>query len=180
MERVLDYGSKPEVAFIGNSHIAYWPLEMYFPNWECKNYGIPGEGIDYVEAFDKDVSGCYAVVQFGTNDIYRLNNDNMDAYAERYVKAVRAIHAVKVLLFCIFPRNDYADSTAVNRFIARLNEKIKKKVELTDIVYLDVFDQLTLDGRLNPEMTIDDVHLTGAGYRVLANALRTFMKREML
>ena len=72
-----------KIAFIGNSHMAYWPLEMYFPKWECLNYGRPGEGLEYVESFDKDVSDCYAVIQFGTNDLYRLNNENMDAYVER-------------------------------------------------------------------------------------------------
>lgn len=164
---------KPKFAFIGNSHIAYWPLESYFPNWECRNYGVPGEGLEYVESFNKDVADCRVVLQFGTNDLYRLNNENTDDYAERYVKAVRAISSVRTFLFCIFPRNDYMDSMAVNHFIAGLNAKIKKRVaEETGIVYLDVFDRLLLNGRLNPEMTIDDLHLNGAGYRVLARALR--------
>lgn len=164
---------KPKFAFIGNSHIAYWPLESYFPNWECRNYGVPGEGLEYVESFNKDVADCHVVLQFGTNDLYRLNNENTDDYAERYVKAVRAISSVRTFLFCIFPRNDYTDSTAVNHFIAGLNAKIKKRVaEETGIVYLDVFDRLLLNGRLNPEMAIDDLHLNGAGYRVLARALR--------
>lgn len=164
---------KPKFAFIGNSHIAYWPLESYFPNWECRNYGVPGEGLEYVESFNRDVADCRVVLQFGTNDLYRLNNENTEDYAERYVKAVRAISSVRTYLFCIFPRNDYMDSTAVNHFIAGLNAKIKKRVaEETGIVYLDVFDRLLLNGRLNPEMTIDDLHLNGAGYRVLARALR--------
>lgn len=166
-------GDKPKFAFIGNSHIAYWPLESYFPNWECRNYGVPGEGLEYVESFNRDVADCRVVFQFGTNDLYRLNNENTEDYAERYVKAVRAISSVRTYLFCIFPRNDYMDSTAVNHFIAGLNAKIKKRVaEETGIVYLDVFDRLLLNGRLNPEMTIDDLHLNGAGYRVLARALR--------
>lgn len=160
-------------AFIGNSHIAYWPLEFYFPKWECVNYGVPGEGLEYMESFNKDVSDCNVVIQFGTNDLYRLNNENMDFYVERYIKAVRAIPARKTYLFCIFPRNDYRDSTAVNRFIARLNTRIKKGVEGdANIVYLDVFDKLLSEGRLNADLTIDDLHLNGAGYRILAHALK--------
>ena len=116
-------------------------------------------------------------------DFYSLpaaTQEAMDAYVERYVKAVRNIASRKTLLFCIFPRNDYDDSTAVNRFISTLNYKIKCKIERTDIVYLDVFGQLLSDGRLNPDMTVDDVHLTGAGYQVLAHAVRTFMAQELL
>lgn len=163
--------TKPKFAFIGNSHFAFWPVEACFPKWECLNYGVPAKGIDYVETFDKDVSDCYAVVQFGTNDIYRLNADNMEAYADRYVKAVKAIHARRTYLFCIFPRNDYADSTAVNRFIAALNNEIKNRIADSGIIYLDVFESLLLNGRLNPALTLDDLHLNGAGYRILKETL---------
>ena len=164
---------KPKFAFIGNSHMAFWALNIYFPHWECLNYGVPGEGLAYVEAFDKDTSDCYAVVQFGTNDIYELNEDNMDAYVDRYAKAVCAIRSLKTYLFCIFPRNDYDDySTAVNRFIRVLNQKICEKLEGVGVIYMDVFDKLLLDGRLNPDLTIDDVHLNGKGYSILTEALK--------
>ena len=93
------------VAFIGNSHMAYWPLEVFFPQWECINYGLPGEGLDYVASFSRDVSDCKVVIQFGTNDLYRLHYDNMQAYAQDYVEAVKAIHAKEKFLFCIFHKS---------------------------------------------------------------------------
>ena len=82
---------KPKLAFVGNSHIAFWALNIYFPQWECLNYGVPGEGLAYVEAFDVDTSDCRVVIQFGSNDIYQLNDENVDGYVERYVKAVLAV-----------------------------------------------------------------------------------------
>lgn len=164
---------KPKFAFIGNSHMAFWALNIYFPQWECSNYGAPGEGLNYVESFQVDTSDCNAVIQFGTNDIYELNDDNMEDYVERYVKAVLAIPSRKTYLFCIFPRNDYADySTAVNRFIRVLNQKIVVRLKNMDVTYLDVFDQLLLDGKLNPELTLDDLHLNGKGYTILSDVLK--------
>ena len=150
---------KPKFAFVGNSHMAFWALNVYFPQWECLNYGAPGEGLAYVE--------------FGSNDIYQLNEENTDDYVERYVKAVLAVPSRKTYLFCIFPRNDYDDySTAVNKFIRILNEKIVAKLTGTGVIYLDVFDQLLMNGRLNPELTIDDLYLNGKGYRILSTALK--------
>ena len=111
---------KTKFAFIGNSHIAYWPLESYFPQWECRNYGVSGEGLDYVERFHEDVSDSYVVIQFGTNDIYHLNTENMDVYVERYVKAVSAILSRGTYLFCIFPRNDFMDFSPNTHFIASI------------------------------------------------------------
>lgn len=170
--------TRRKVAFIGNSHIAYWPLEVYFPDWDCRNFGRPGEGLACVEAFAEDVADCDAVVQSGSNDLCRIHDGNLEAYVDRYVEAVRGIRSLRTYLFCIFPRNDYmGGSTSVNRFIARLNTAIRRRVEGCEgIVYLDVFDRLLLDGRLRPDMTVDDLHLNGAGYRVLAACLREAMK----
>ena len=61
---------KPKFAFVGNSHMAFWALNVYFPQWECLNYGAPGEGLAYVESFHEDTSDCQVVIQFGSNDIY--------------------------------------------------------------------------------------------------------------
>lgn len=46
---------------------------------------------------------------------------------ERYVKAVGAISSRGTYLFCIFPRNDFMDGTAVNCFIALLNGKLERR-----------------------------------------------------
>ena len=50
--------------------------------------------------------------------------------------------------------------------------KIHEKLQGTDIVYLDVFNRLLQDGRLNPELTLDDLHLNGKGYSILTEALK--------
>lgn len=173
---------KPAFAFIGDSHMAYWPLESYFPHWECRNYGVPGAGLDYVASFDEDVSLCNVIIEFGTNDLYRLTRGNIEEYVQSYVNAVRAIPSRQTYLFCLFPRNDYMDgSTAINRFIGSLNARIRQTVEAeTDIVYLDVFHRLLSDGRLNPDMTVDDVHLSGAGYRVLVQTLREVFNSKIM
>lgn len=38
--------------------MAFWALDIYFPQWECLNYGAPGEGLAYVESFTVDTSDC--------------------------------------------------------------------------------------------------------------------------
>ena len=39
---------------------------------------------------------------------------------------------------------------------------------------LDVFDKLLLNDKLNSNLPIDDLHLNGAGYRILVYNLRVF------
>ena len=73
---------KPKFAFVGNSHMAFWALNVYFPQWECLNYGAPGEGLAYVESFHEDTSDCQVVIQFGSNDIYQLNEENTERVSQ--------------------------------------------------------------------------------------------------
>ena len=49
---------------------------------------------------------------------------------------------------------------------------IKGKLKISFI--LDVFDKLLLNDKLNPNLPIDDLHLNGAGYRILVYTLRVF------
>ena len=51
---------------------------------------------------------------------------------------------------------------------------IKGKLKISFIVILDVFDKLLLNDKLNPNLPIDDLHLNGAGYRILVYTLRVF------
>lgn len=164
---------KPKFVFVGDSHMAFWALNIYFPLWECLDYGVPGGGLASMESFDTDISHCQVVLQFGTNDVHQLDDENVDEYVERYVKAVLALTSRKTYLFCIFPRNDYGDyNAAINRFIRMLNQKIRERLEGTDVIYLDVFDRLLLDGKLNSELTLDDLHLNGKGYSLLTETLK--------
>ena len=39
---------------------------------------------------------------------------------------------------------------------------------------IDVFDKLLLNDKLNSNLPIDDLHLNGAGYRILVYTLRVF------
>ena len=67
---------------------------------------------------------------------------------------------------------EFCNRYGENENLEELNRKIHEKLQGTDIVYLDVFNRLLQDGRLNPELTLDDLHLNGKGYSILTEALK--------
>ena len=70
-------------------------------------------------------------------------------------------------------KTDYFYDGGIKEECTLLNGKIREKIkEETNVVYLDVFDKLLLNDKLNPDLTIDDLHLNGAGYRILVYTLR--------
>lgn len=161
-----------KLSFIGSSHIAYWVLDKYFADQDYTNYGLPGAGIGYIERFRLDVSDSVAVIMIGTNDLYDVNDANMDEYAERYVKAVAGIKTRATYLVSILPRNDYQDSVSLNRFIAKLNDCIRPKAEAVGIHYIDIFPLLLKDGRMDDSITFDELHLNAKGYTLLSEKVR--------
>jgi len=161
-----------KLSFIGSSHIAYWILDKHFADQEYNSYGMPGAGIDYIERFNIDVSDSVAVIMIGTNDLYIVNDRNMDQYATRYINAISNIKTKATYLVSILPRNDYPDSTSLNRFIARLNDSIMPKTIERGIHYIDVFPLLLNHGRMDESITFDDLHLNDKGYDILAEQVR--------
>ena len=57
----------------------------------------------------------------------------------------------------------------------KTGEEVGMKGKLkSHLLVIDVFDKLLLNDKLNPNLPIDDLHLNGAGYRILVYTLRVF------
>lgn len=54
------------------------------------------------------------------------------------------------------------------------NKSVAMENLKSHLLVIDVFDKLLLNDKLNPNLPIDDLHLNGAGYRILVYTLRVF------
>lgn len=160
-----------DLAFIGDSLIARWDLQEYFPSCYTENYGVSGSGISHIEDYkgyfvDKDV-----VVIIGTNDLSRIKSDE-GLYADRYVNAVLQLGAEKIYVFSIFPRSFKNDPNSINHKIARINNLIKKRIDSTSIRYIDVFDDLSKGDSIDMQYSYDGLHLSTYGYELISSRLK--------
>lgn len=170
-----------ELIFIGDSLIANWDVERFFPSFAIKNYGLSGSGIDHIEDYAHCFEGKEVVVIIGTNDwSYYKTNDagKLNEYANRYVNAISNLDAATVFLFSIFPRHSESDSENINDYIRALNccirETIKSKT--TNIIYIDAFDDMMKNGDICWELTYDGLHLNSFGYLLLKSKLNVYLK----
>lgn len=90
-----DFTDNQSYCFIGDSEIARWDLQVYFPTWRTENLGRGGTGLTYIQQNEGCLKGKTAIVIFGTNDLAHIS----PSYVNDYIFAVSALQADVTLFF---------------------------------------------------------------------------------
>lgn len=177
---------EPDVIFIGDSIVEYYPLQELFGTAKTiVNRGIRGyqtklllENLDahlYGDAVDQ------IVLLIGTNDIGKdiPINEALDNL-ERVIQSIARDYPLsQIKLLSILPVNEgekYKQTVYI-----RTNEKIREWNQAYEALtsaymqvdFVPVYDSLTdTEGQLKKYYTTDGLHLSVAGYQVLSEALK--------
>ncbi len=158
-----------DVVFIGDSHIAFGEWQDWFPKVAVANRGIPGEGIQGLQAFAKtqDLSKASAViVQIGTNDLLFHDPRIVIGYYRELVAQLDTQTKAPVF-YCTLPgvNNDVRwtgidarDVDLLNSYLLSLSESGHQILDLAKCLESKA-------GVLPKGLTDDGVHLRGEGYR---------------
>lgn len=177
---------EPDIIFIGDSIIEYYPLqELFGTSKNIVNRGIRGYQIGLLrENLDVHLYGDSVdqiVLLIGTNDIGKdvpmneaLNN------LESVIQTISRDYPLsQIKLVSILPVNEGEDFRQT--VYIRTNEKIKMwnqayqdlATSYMQVEYIPVFDSLLDEaGQLKPTYTTDGLHLSVSGYQVLSSSLR--------
>ncbi|HEX2853181.1 MAG TPA: GDSL-type esterase/lipase family protein [Opitutaceae bacterium] len=151
-----------------------------FFGWNAANFGWGADSIQHmlwrIQNGELDgVNPKVVVILAGTNNVGKETGG--DAKVANIIKGIGALidtchekaPGAKIVLTGILPRND---SMAVLDEINRINEGVAKFADGENTFYLNINDQLAdRDGRLFEGMTVDQLHLSVAGYEVWARNL---------
>ena len=180
---------EPDVIFIGDSIVEYYPLQELFGTAKTiVNRGIRGyqtglllENLDahlYGDAVDQ------IVLLIGTNDIGKdvPMNEALDNL-ERVIQSIARDYPLsQIKLLSILPVNEgekYKQTVYI-----RTNEKIREWNQAYEslasaymqVDFVSIYDSLTDSERqLQSAYTTDGLHLSVAGYQALSEALKTYL-----
>ena len=177
---------EPDIIFIGDSIIEYYPLqELFGTSKNIVNRGIRGyqtgllrENLDvhlYGDAVDQ------IVLLIGTNDIGKeVPMSRALTNLESVIQTISRDYPLsQIKLVSILPVNEGEDFRQT--VYIRTNEKIKMwnqayqdlATSYMQVEYIPVFDSLLDEaGQLKPTYTTDGLHLSVSGYQVLSSSLR--------
>ena len=180
---------EPDVIFIGDSIVEYYPLQELFGTAKTiVNRGIRGyqtklllENLDahlYGDAVDQ------IVLLIGTNDIGKdiPINEALDNLERVIQSIVRDYPLSQIKLLSILPVNEgekYKQTVYI-----RTNEKIREWNQAYEALvsaymqvdFVPIYDSLTdSEGQLKKDYTTDGLHLSVAGYQALSEALKEYL-----
>lgn len=189
---VVKYKIDNNILFFGDSLTARYDLDFYFPKKNVINKGVGGEKTeDLLERIDKDVyeyNPSKIFVQCGINDIINdIDKEDILLNIRTIITGIKVNRSyAKVYMESLYPVNEkkVKDSDNEkhrklnNKQIKEYNEEIKKICEDNNIIYINVFDEMTdKDGNLKELYTNDGLHLTNLGYLKLTSILKEYIEK---
>ena len=184
LPRLTEIAATPEpddaILFIGDSITQGADLSAMFPGYPVSNHGIAADRTQGVMARMEQITRGTPEKIFlaiGTNDLHQGGADP-DAIAQRVGGILDTLKEAEpqadLHVLGIFPRAlDMVDS------VSAANDGIAAEAQRTGVTYIDLTPVLAnADGKLRDELTYDDLHLTEAGYDVLADALRPCVETD--
>lgn len=189
---VVKYKIDDNILFFGDSLTARYDLDFYFPKKNVINKGVGGEKTeDLLERIDKDVyeyNPSKIFVQCGINDIINdIDKEDILLNIRTIITGIKVNRSyAKVYMESLYPVNEkkVKDSDNEkhrklnNKQIKEYNEEIKKICEDNNIIYINVFDEMTdKDGNLKELYTNDGLHLTNLGYLKLTSILKDYIEK---
>lgn len=177
--------SGPVLNFLGDSIIDYWSnLDVYFPDYNCHNYGWSGKGIDtFLGRVNKaSLKNTECVVEIGTNDMRKIiSAGEVDSYIEHYIDVLMSLNAKRIYLLSLLPRNRKKDGGFdFNSHYPEINKKIQKRVaeRMNNVIYIPLYDLFLKDGKINEDYTYDGLHPNTLGYEVMASAIKGYLVKQ--
>lgn len=171
------------IVFVGDSITQDFNVYEYFQDHQVYNRGIGGDtSLGLLDRLDEsifDLKPKKVFLQIGTNDLELLDG-GVQAIFNRIKEVVEQIglfdESIEVYLVSVYPVNPSIDKMTVgkrnNQDILALNELLS---QIEGVTYINFFDQLVKDGKLNPEYTLEGLHLNQKGYGVLVDGFKPYL-----
>jgi hypothetical protein len=167
--RVTQFGVMPPlnggVAFVGDSLTDWMRWNELFPEIHSRNFGIAGDTTVGLRARIGQVVAAKpakVILQIGTNDVEfgKLSPEGIVANIDASVAALQlGLPDAKIAVESLLPRQPQFDEK-----VRTVNALLKSAAERRGVIYVDVYSHFVVNGRLDPTVTPDDLHLSGQGY----------------
>lgn len=172
--------------FLGDSLTDYFDLETYFPGQPVVNSGIAGNTTDQILAsmktrvYDYNPSKIFLLI--GTNDL--RDGKSQEAVVQNIEKIIEEIQTnrkqAEIFVESLYPVNASVSSAVgvrSNETIQNINAQLQEYCKEKNLTYIDLYAKLQDEqGNLQTQYTVDGLHLSDAGYQIVAEVLQEYLK----
>ena len=175
------------IIFLGDSHTEHFALTELLGDCRLKNRGISGDRLrGILQRLDPilETKPRKIFIQAGINDLGM--GVSVDTIIAKYTHLIdlisEATPLTKIYVQSIFPVENKVDKPStycnpeVNESVKEINQFLKSNAEKQGYVFIDIYNSLVLDKKLNPVYSFDGIHLTAEGYVVWSEILKPYLK----
>lgn len=179
---------KASIVFFGDSLTDFFPLQDFFPEHAIYNRGIAGDTTkNLLKRIDNivELHPQKLFIQIGTNDLGKGKK------VKKVVDNIMKIHdyishrspETKIHIISLYPvshhkmwLSPFISGLRSNNKIREVNYLLAEKCSAQNISFINIHPLLiNAKGRLKKEYTIEGLHISGQGYQVIADALRSYL-----
>lgn len=181
---------KDSIVFLGDSLTEFYRLEEFFRGYNIYNRGIAGDTTDGVldrlqtNVIKMDPSKVF--LQIGTNDLNekKMEKENIITNIELILTTLRDnLPKTKLYLISLYPVNlkvllcsPMLVGKRRNSTIKEINDELKEFAKNNDIPFIDIYPHLLdEDENLKKEYTVEGLHISLEGYKVITNILKQYV-----
>lgn len=158
------------IYFVGDSQIANWDTELYFPNRITINFGKDGANLYYLEKINNIKAKSDIIIEIGTNDLQsEWDETKVYNYVDMFFSEINSLPGRKKYILEIFPTSNQKKNTVIKLFNKRIKETVRHH---NDVVIIEVYDNLEKDGVIKEYLSRDGVHLNDYGYIIVTNQVK--------
>ncbi|MDE2184759.1 MAG: hypothetical protein KGJ78_17225 [Alphaproteobacteria bacterium] len=166
--RVTLFGTLPAmnggIAFVGDSLTDWGRWSEAYPGDRVRNFGIAGDttvGLEHRLSQVIEARPATIFLMIGTNDVEfgRAPQQIAGNVADILDRLHAGLPAATIYLESLLPR--------LPEFAAKVqavNALFKEIADKRGLTYIDLYPHFVANGRLDPRLTSDDIHVSGQGY----------------
>lgn len=156
-----------DIVFVGNSITEGFPLQEMFPGVHVKNRGIGGNQSRHILGRIQEIAAGHPRKIFfdiGVNDLrVHIPIDSILRNYARIIEAVRfASPRTVIYVQSVFPVGpSYKE---IKDSVPAFNLELRHECHNWQVNFIDLYPLFIQGEFIQPALTFDDLHLTGAGY----------------
>ena len=172
-----------DTVFLGDSLTESFDLKKHFGKNNLRNRGMSGNMTEHVLYRLEEITNAKPAKVFlmiGINDIYQgLELEDVISNISKILNEILT-KSSQTTLYCqsILPVNEdrLLSFENINEKVYRVNNRLRDFCKNRNITFIDIHpDFLNHQGQMDEKYTYDGVHLTEAGYILLAELLREYL-----
>jgi len=153
-----------DIVFIGDSLVIGENFQEYFMDKKILNLGRSGDSLPSIYKRADIISHFTPEMIFVEGGVNSLSGGRIDDLAMIYESMVRELtesnpHA-EIYIQSVLPISSNKEQRGLsNKNIIKFNEALKEIAQKYNVVYVDLHSVFSLNGEMNPDYTIDGVHI---------------------